>query len=181
MHEARWYREKKDADNRRTRASILRAAISNASNERTSQQWAREALFGHDVAPEQARAAPVEHSALPRWLEGYLSSISRFQSRFERHLSSILRLWGTPEQQFRASCGAGPGSSSHSASQLRLRARLERPFRAHCGSGAGSSGYFEPAAAPGQARATFSSKQRLRARLDVANVGSCGVFEAEPS
>ena len=67
MHEARWNREKDDADNRRTRASILRAAISNASNERTSPQWARAALFEHAVAmaPEQAPAAPVEHSALP--------------------------------------------------------------------------------------------------------------------
>ena len=49
--------------------------------------------------------------------------------------------------------------------------------RASCGSGPGSSGHFEPAAAPGQARATISRQQRLRARLDVANVGRCGVFE----
>ena len=137
MHEARWSREKDDADNRRTRGSILRAAISNASNERTSRLWARAALFEHAVAPEQARAAPVEHSALPRRLGGHQSSISRFRSRFERHLSSILRLWGTLERPFRASCGAGPGSSSHFASQLRLRARLE-------GANVGRCGVFEP-------------------------------------
>ena len=173
MHEARWNRAKEDADNRRTRASILRAAISNASNERTSRQWARAALFEHAVAPEEARAAPVEHSALPRWLEGHQSSISRFRSRFERHLSSILRLQGTLERPFRASCGAGPGSSGHFASQLRLRARLERPFRASCGSGPGSSGHFEPTAAPGQARCRKRRQVRcFRARPSRAELGS---------
>ena len=90
-------------------------------------------------------------SSILRWLEGHQSSISRFRSRFEQHLSSILRLRGTLERPFRASCGAGPGSSGHFASQLRLRARLERPFR-------------EPAAAPGQARAAISSQLQLRAR-----------------
>ena len=155
MHEARWNRAKDDAGNRRTRASILRAAISNASNERTSRQWVRAALFEHAVAPEEARAAPVEHSALPRWRGGHQSSISRFRNRFERHLSSILRLRGTLGRPFRASCGAGPGSSGHFASQLRLRARFERPFRASCGSGPGSTGHFEPFAAPGQARAVI--------------------------
>ena len=141
MHEARWNRVKDDAGNRRTRASILRAAISNASNERTSRQWARAALFEHAVASEEARAALIEHSALLRCRGGHQSSISRFRIGFERHLSSILRLRGTLERPFRASCGAGPGSSGHFASQLRLqaraaissqlplRARLDRPFR----------------------------------------------------
>ena len=32
MHEAKWNREEDDADNKRTRASILRAVISNASD-----------------------------------------------------------------------------------------------------------------------------------------------------
>ena len=137
-HEARWNREKNDADNRRTRAS-----------KRTSRQWAREALFEHAVAPEQARAVLVELSALPRWLEGHQSSISQFRSRFERHLSSILRLRGTLERPFRASCGAGPGSSGH----------------------------FEPTAAPCQARATISSYMRLRDRHEIGNVGKCGVFK----
>ena len=40
-----------NADDRRSRANILRVAISNASNERTSRQWARAALFEHAVAP----------------------------------------------------------------------------------------------------------------------------------
>ena len=145
-HEARGYRAKDDADNRRTRASILRAVITKANNERTSRQWARMALFEPVVAPEEARAAPVEHSALPRWLGGHQSSISRFQNKFEQHLSSILRLRGTLERPFRASCGAGPGSSGYFASPLRLQARLEQPFR-------------EPAAALGQARAAISSLQ----------------------
>jgi hypothetical protein len=198
MHEARWNREKNDADNKRTRASILRAAISNASNERTSRQWARAALSEHTVAPEQARALPVEHSALPQWLEGQQSSISRFQNiqnKFERHLSSNLRLRGTLERPFRASCDFGPSSSGHFTSQLRLRAKLERPFRASsCGARPSSSGYFELAVAPGQARTVISSQLRLRARLDrpfrfvrlqarldVGNVGRCGVFEENRS
>ena len=153
MHEARWNRAKNDAGNQRTRARILRAAISNASNERTSRQWTRTALFEHAVAPEKARAALVEHSALPRWLEGHQASISRFRSRFDRHLSSILRLRGTLERPFRASCGAGPGSSGH----------FEPPFRARCGSGPGLN--------------AISSHVRLRGRLELGNVGRCGVFE----
>ena len=155
MHEARWNRAKDDAGNRRTRASILRAAISNASNERTSRQWVRVALFEHAVAPEEARAAPVEHSALPRWRGGHQSSISRFRSRFERHLSSILRLRATLKRLFRASCGAGPGSSGHFASELRLQAKLERPIR-------------------GQARMAISTHLRLRARLERPFRASCG-------
>jgi hypothetical protein len=74
------------------------------------------------------------------------------------------------ERPFRANCGSGPRSSGHFARQL-------QSFRANCGSGPGSSGHFEPTAAPGQARAAISSQQRLRARLEVANVGRCGVFE----
>jgi hypothetical protein len=135
MHEARWSREKYDADNRRTRGSILRAAMSNASHERTSRVWARASLF------ETAAA-----------------------------ISSQLRLRARLERPFRANCGSGPRSSGHFARQL-------QSFRANCGSGPGSSGHFEPTAAPGQARAAISSQQRLRARLEVANVGRCGVFE----
>ena len=62
LHEARWSGEKDDADSRRTRGSVLRAAILSASNESTSCLWARAALFGQAVAPEQARAAPAKHS-----------------------------------------------------------------------------------------------------------------------
>ena len=40
----------------------------------------------------QARAAPVEHSAVPGRLERRPSSILRLQGRLEGHLSSILRL-----------------------------------------------------------------------------------------
>ena len=185
-----WNREKDDAGNGRTRASILRAAISNASNERSSRQWARAALFEHAVAPEEAREALVKHSALPQWLGGHQSSISQFWSRFERHLSSILRLWGTLERPFRepaaapgqaravisrASCGSGPGSTGHfelaaapgqaqtaiSSQRLGLRPRHERPFRASCGSRAGSSGHF-------------ASQRRLWARLERPFRDTCG-------
>ena len=91
--------------------------------------------------------------------ERHFSSMLWRQRRPERseqiravHLSSILRLRGTLERPFRASCGAGPGSSGHFASQLRLWARLEWPFRASCGSGPGSSSHFEQFVAPGQAQ-----------------------------
>ena len=182
MHEAKWNREKDDTDNKRTRASILRTAISNASNERTSRQWARGELFEHAVAPEQARAAPVEHSALPRWLERHQSSILLFRSRSERHSSSILRLrsrLGRPQSSFLRLRGsrlerpfrepaAAPGQARAAiSSHLRLRARLEGPFRVSCGSGPGSSGHFEPTAAPGQARCRKRRQVRcFRARAE---------------
>ena len=59
MHEAKWNREKDEADNRRTRGSILRAAFSKASNERTSRLYARAVLFEHVVVPELVLAVPV--------------------------------------------------------------------------------------------------------------------------
>ena len=80
MHEAKWSRSKVDADNRRTGVSTFRAAISNASNERTSRLWARAALFEHAAAPRHARAAPVEHSAPPG-----LRSISRTWNNHTSH------------------------------------------------------------------------------------------------
>ena len=146
MHEAKWNRAKADADKRRTGGSTFRAAISNARNERTSQLWARAALFEHAAALGQARAAPVEHSAPQGGLERHPSSILRFRGRLERHPSSILRHWGRLERHF--------------SSILRLGSGLERPFRAICGSGAGSSSHFEPSAAPGQARAAKCSQMQ---------------------
>ena len=160
MHAARWSRAKVDADNRRTGGSIFRAAISSARNERTSRLWARAALFEHAVAPRQARAAPVEHSAPRGWLERHLSSILRFrgrlerhpsgilrlQGRLERHFSSILRLRGGLERPFRAICGSGRARAAIS-SHLRLPGGLEQPFRAICGSGPGSSGHMQQIAA----------------------------------
>ena len=59
---------------------------------------------------------------------------------------------------------AAPVEPAAAPGQARLD---ERPFR-------------ELAAAPGQAR-VISSHLRLRARLEVGNVGKCGVFEAEPN
>ena len=115
MHEAWWNREKNDVDNRRTRASILRAAISNASNKRTLRQWARAALFEHTVAQDQARVAPVEQSALPRGIDGHLLSILRFRRRLEPHTSSISRRQGRLERPFGAR--SGPGPSGHFPSQ----------------------------------------------------------------
>ena len=125
MHEAGWSREKNDADNRRTRGSILRAAISNASNGRTSRLWTRAALFEHAVAPEQARAVPVEHSAPPQWIEGHPSSILRFRSRLERHPSSILRLRGRLERPFRASCGSEPGATTETSAGAMFSRKAE--------------------------------------------------------
>ena len=133
MHEARWSRAKDDADKRRTRGSIFRAAISSARNERTSRLWARAALCGSRARSSgprrafcgsragssgtrrafcgsgEAREAPVEHSAAPG------------QAR------------AAPVEY-----SAAPGQARAAISrQLRLRGRLERPFRAICGPGAG--------------------------------------------
>ena len=163
MHEARWNREKDDADNRRTRASILRAAISKASNERTSRQWARAPLFEHAVAPEQARAAPV--------------SILHFRGGSKGTSRAFRGSGADSSGTCRAFCGSGPRSSGHFEPAVALGQARAAISRASCGSGPDSSSHFKPAAAPGQARAAISSHVRLRARLEVGNVGRCGVFE----
>jgi len=144
MHEAKSSRATVVADNRRTRVSTFRAAISNANNERTSRLLARAALFEHAAATRQARAAPVEHSAPPGLLERHPSIILRFRGRLKRHPSSILRLRTRLELHF--------------SSILLLWGWLELPFRASCGSGVGSISHFEPSAAPGQARAAIGNK-----------------------
>ena len=171
MHEAKWNREKDDADNRRSRTSILRAAISNASNERerhfSSMLW------------RQSR------------LERFRSSILHFRGGSKGTSWAFRRSGADSNGTCRAFCGSRAGSSGHYeptaalgqswtafSSQLRLRANLARPFRTSCGFRPGSSGHFEPAAAPGQARPAFSSQLRLRARLEVGNLGRCDVFEA---
>ena len=141
MHEARWSRAKDDADKRRTRGSIFRAAISSARNERTSRLWARAALFEHAAAPGQARAAPVEYSAAPGQARAAISSHLRPRAGLER--------------PFRTICGSGPSSSGHIfepsaapgraraaiSSHLRLRAKLERPYAANSGISRGQAGY----------------------------------------
>ena len=133
MHEAKSSRATVVADNRRTRVSTFRAAISNANNERTSRLLARAALFEHAAATRQARAAPVEHSAPPGLLERHPSIILRFRGRLERHPSSILQLRGKLDRHF--------------SRILLLRGELEQPFRAICGSRPGSSGQMQQKAA----------------------------------
>ena len=98
MHEARWSRAKDDADKRRTRGSIFRAAISSARNERTARLWARAALL-EPVAPGQARAAPVERSAASGQARAAPVAHSAVPGRLERRPSSILRLQGRLERQ----------------------------------------------------------------------------------
>ena len=83
------------------------------------------------------------------------------RARSSRYFEPAVALSQARAAISRASCGSGPGSSGHFASQLRRQAKLERPFRASCSSGPGSTDHFE--------------------RLDVANVGRCGVFEADTS
>jgi len=184
MHEARWSRAKDDADKRRTRGSIFRAAISSARNERTSRLWARAAPFEHAAAPGQARAAPiehsaareapVEHSALPGQARAAPVEYSAAPGQARAAISSHLRPRGRLERPFRAICGSGPSSSGH--------------IRAICGPGAGSSGHFEPsaapggferrhfepAAAPGKARAAISRQLRLRGGLERPFRAICG-------
>ena len=127
--------------------------------------------------------------------ERHFSSMLWRQRRLERLPSSILHFRGGAEGTSRAFRGSGTDSSGTCRAFFGSGARSGVHFepaaglgqaraaisRASCGSGPGSSGHFEPAAAPGQARAAISSQQRLRARLDVANVGRCGVFEPGPS
>ena len=66
---------------------------------------------------------------------------------------------------FRAFCGSGASSSSTSRAFCSSGPGLSSTSRAFCGSGACSSGHFEPAAAPGQARAAISRQLRLRGRF----------------
>ena len=158
MHEAKWNREKDDADNRRSRTSILRAAISNASNERerhfSSMLW------------RQSR------------LERFRSSILHFRGGSKGTSWAFRRSGADSNGTCRAFCGSGARSSGHFEPAAALGQARAAISRASCGSGPGSSGHFEPAAAPGQARAAISSQLRLRARLEVGNLGRCGVFEA---
>ena len=147
MHEARWSRAKDDADKRRTRGSIFRAAISSARNGRTSRLWARAAPFEHAAAPGQARAAPVErsaasgqaraapvaHSAAPGQARAAHFEPSAAPGRARAAISSHLRPRGGLERPFRAICGSGPSSSGHmqQIAAFLEQGRLERrkPYR----------------------------------------------------
>ena len=60
-------------------------------------------------------------------------------------------------------------------------APIERPFRTNCGPGSGSRGHFERPSGAERAQAATSSVPAAPRRLEVAKVGRCGVFEAEPS
>ena len=173
MHEARWSRAKVDADNRRTGGSIFRAATSSARNERTSRLWARAVLLeaaAAPAAPGQARAAPVEHSAPPGWLERHPSSILRFRGPGPGQTRAAPVEHSVAPGQTRAALfefSAAPGRARAAiSSHLRLRGGLERPFRASCGSGAGSSGHFEPSAALGQVLTTVAVFRAARLSSD---------------
>ena len=140
MHEARWSEQKL-----MPRIEEREAHFSSGHFER--KQRTHITAVGSSCtfrASGVARAAPVEHSAVPGWLERHPSSILLFRGRLERHPSSILLLRGRLDQHF--------------SNILRLWGWLELPFRAVCGSGAGSSSHFEPAAAPEQARADICNK-----------------------
>ena len=134
---------------------------------------ARAAPVEHSAVPGQARAAPVEHSASPGQTREAPVEYSAAPGRARAAISSHLRPRGGLERPFRAICGSGPSSSGHIfepsaapgraraaiSSQLRLRGGLERPFRAICGSGPSSSGHMQQIA---------------------AFLGRCGVFEPRP-
>ena len=153
MHESRWNREEDDADKELTRASILRAAISNASHERISRQWARAVLFEHAVAPQSR-------------LERIPSSILHFRGG-SKGTSQAFRSSGTDSiATCRAFCGSRARSSCHFEPAAALGQARAAMSRARCGSRPGSRSHFEPAAAaPGQARVAISSQRRLRANV----------------
>ena len=146
MHEARWRRAKDDADKRRTRGSIFRAAISSARNERTSRLWARAALFEHAAAPGQARAAPVEHSAAPG--QARAAPVEHSAPPGQARAAPIeysATLGQTRSARFEYS--AAPGRARAAISNHLRQGGLEQPFRAICGSGPGSSGHMQQIAA----------------------------------
>ena len=135
MHEAKLSRAKVEADNR-TGGSIFRAAISSASNQRTSRLWARAALF-----------EPLG------WLKLHPSSILRFRGGSSGTRRAFCGSGADSSGTHRAFCGSG--ADSIGTFRVFCGGGLERPFRAICGPGAGSSGHFEPSAAPGRARAAI--------------------------
>ena len=123
------------------RASILRPASSALSNERTSRQWARAALFEHAVAPER----------LP-------SNILHFRGG-SKGTSQAFRGSGTDSSgTCQAFCDSWARSSGHCEPAAALGQARAAISRASCGSGPGSSGHFKPAAAPGQARYSISDQ-----------------------
>ena len=74
---------------------------------------ARAAPVEHSAVPGQTRAAPVEHSAASEQARSAISKHSAAPGRARSAILSHLRLRGGLEQLFRASCGSGPGSSGH--------------------------------------------------------------------
>ena len=72
---------------------------------------ARAAPVEHSAVPGQTRAAPVEHSAASEQARSAISKHSAAPGRARSAILSHLRLRGGLEQLFRASCGSGPGSS----------------------------------------------------------------------
>ena len=93
MHEAKRSRAKADAENGRTGDSIFRAAISSASNERTSRLWARAALF-----------EPLG------WLELHPSSILRFRGGSSGTRRAFCGSGADSSGTHRAFCGSGANS-----------------------------------------------------------------------
>ena len=147
MHEAKWSRAKIDADNRRTRGSTFRAAISSARNKRTSRLWARAALFEHAAVPGQARAPPAEHPAAPGQARAapveHSAAPGQARAAPVEHSAASGQTREAPVEYSPAPGRARAAISTH----LRPRGGLERPFRAICGSGPGSSGHMQHIAA----------------------------------
>ena len=127
----------------RSEAERVRAANSNAPARPSPTEQSRAEQKLMPITDEQNAILFDSMLWLRGRLEHHFPSILWLRSKLERHFSSMLRLRGKLEQ--------------HSS--------LSNTFRAFCGSGASSSGHFEPAAAPGQARAAISSHLRARGRF----------------
>ena len=170
------------------RPQNLDASIIGTADRRNSAQQAKHRNFGLPKTPHPrsggSRTTPVHTRTAP-------VLASERQSKRNEQIGTVWvleldphgrskQLRETPRccSAFDLGGGCTPNPQLLASSIRRLRGRLARPFRASCGSGPGSSGHLEPAAAPGQARAAISSQLRLRARLEVGNLGRCGVFEA---
>ena len=154
-----------DVDDSRIENHLLQAPISNADFE-CKFQWSFATKAGFEQLWPLASRDQLEHAATLDKARDAFSSSLRPQGRLERLLSSILRLQGGSTGTHRVVCGSGADSSGTRRAFCGPEANSSNTFWVFCGYGAGSSGHFEPAAAPGRARAaiSISSELRLRAR-----------------
>ena len=107
----------------------------------------------------------------PQWSRAGSSGRFERPSRAERARAAISSAPAEPSGLDVANVGRCGVFEARPSRTEPARAAISR---ASCGSGPGSSGHFEPAAAPGQARAVISSQLGLQARLERPFRGNSG-------